>query len=116
MLKRIPLRNRHQLLTIFPAHFQCISGMVSRLTATRAGMWSCESYSKQLTKLQDYFAHTTRSIQAGTLAEPVSGRSPSVRFTLPRQMKPAALVTCLQLVSLNLRDASTYFARKGTGL
>jgi len=30
--------------------------MVSRLTATRAGMWSCESYSKQQTKPQDYFA------------------------------------------------------------
>jgi len=50
MLKRILSRNQPQLLTTFRAHFQCILGMVSSLTATLAGMWSCESYSKQQTK------------------------------------------------------------------
>src|SRR6267378_6683362 len=47
MLKHILSRNQRPPLTTSQAHFHCISGMVSRLTATRTGMWSCESHSKQ---------------------------------------------------------------------
>src|SRR5437870_10995702 len=71
MLKRILSRNRRRLLTTFRAHFQCISGMGSHFTATRAGMWSCESYSKRQTNPQDYFAHPPEPARAWSSLESI---------------------------------------------
>src|SRR4029077_10284350 len=59
MRKHIPSRKRRQLLTTFQAPCQCISGTVSRSTATRAGMWSSESHSKQQTNPQHYSVPAT---------------------------------------------------------